>query len=366
METVIFDHQTFGMQRYGGISRYFYELAMKIAENSEFNVRILAFAYLNEYLKHCPEGIVTGFPVPRIPKVQKGLQIMNRELSRIAMQINPPEILHETFYDQHRIVSDQTKLVTTIHDMMPEIFPDTFSSFFSTEVRQQCMRRADHIIAVSENTKKDLINLFNVDPNKVSVVYHGVSSHIEDKNISASSDISDPYLLYVGTRPACKNFNRLLTAYAHSARLKKDFKLVCFGGDPFHITELELAHQLGLTQTSIIHLSGDDNLLASLYKRASAFIYPSLYEGFGMPVLEAMSLGCPVICSNTSSLPEVAGDAAEYFNPQEIEDIIEAIERVVYSSNQKKSLIELGLKRAKEFSWETCAKKTSEIYRSLL
>jgi glycosyltransferase involved in cell wall biosynthesis len=366
MARVVYDYQTFGLQKYGGISRYFYELATQIAAKREFEVQILAFAYLNEYLKQCPPGLVTGFPVPRIPKVQKPLFIVNRELSRLLLHRHPPELFHETFYSSHRLVPRQTKIVTTIYDMMPEKFPEIFAQIFSTEVRHQCVQRADHIICISEHTKQDLIEIFKVDARKVSVVYLGSSFQVEDLANLPNPPIPDPYILYVGTRPACKNFDRLLKAYAMSDRLKADFKLVCFGGDPLHKQELNLAQELGLAETSIIHFAGDDRMLASLYKGAAAFIYPSLYEGFGIPLLEAMSLRCPIVCSNTSSLPEVAGNAAEYFDPYEPESMVVAIEKVVYLPEWAEKLVKLGGERVKQFSWQTCAEKTCEVYRSLL
>jgi glycosyltransferase involved in cell wall biosynthesis len=366
MVRVVYDYQTFALQKYGGISRYFYELATRISANREFEVKVLAFAYLNQYLKQCPPGLVTGFPVPRIPKVQKPLSIVSRELSRLLLHRHPPELLHETFYTSHRLVPKQTRIVTTIHDMMPEKFPEIFGQIFSTEIRQQSVQRADHIICVSEHTKRDLLEIFDVDPSKVSVAYHGSSFEAEDLASLPASPIADPYILYVGTRSAYKNFDRLLKTYAMSDRLKADFKLVCFGGDPLHKQELNLAQELGVAETSIICFAGDDRLLASLYKGASAFIYPSLYEGFGLPLLEAMSLRCPIVCSNTSSLPEVAGDAAEYFNPYELESIMDAIEKVVYSPERVDKLVELGGERVKQFSWQICAEKTCEVYRSLL
>ncbi len=366
MAKIVYDYQTFALQKYGGISRYFYEIATWIAAKSEFEVQILAFAYLNQYLKQCPPGLVTGFSVPRIPKVQKPLSILSRELSRLFLHNNPPEILHETFYSPRNLASKQTRIVTTIYDMMPEKFPEIFAQIFSTEVRRQCVQRADRIICISEHTKSDLIEIFDVDPMKVSVVHLGSSFKVNDLANLPDPPVADPYILYVGTRPACKNFDRLLKAYAASNRLKTDFKLVCFGGDSPRKQELILAQELGVNENNFLHFSGDDHLLASLYKGATAFIYPSLYEGFGIPLLEAMSLRCPIVCSDTSSLPEVAGNAADYFDPYEVESMTAAIEKVVYSTQRAQELINLGDERVKMFSWETCARKTCEVYRSLL
>ena len=116
----------------------------------------------------------------------------------------------------------------------------------------------------------------------------------------------------------------------------------------------------------ITHINGDENLLRSLYKNAEFFIYTSKYEGFGIPILESFSQNCPVLCSNTSSLPEVAGDAAIYFNPDDYTSISEAIEKIIYSNNEKGNLIKKGRERLKLFSWEKCAEETNKVYKKIL
>ena len=163
-----------------------------------------------------------------------------------------------------------------------------------------------------------------------------------------------------------KNFSRLLQAFAASERLKNDFSLVCFGGRGLSGAELDEINSLGFARNRIVQVAGDDRVLANLYQYASILVYPSLYEGFGIPPLEAMSFKCPVACSYTSSLPEVAGDAAEYFDPLDTESIRSAIETVVYSTDKSATLIARGLVRLKLFSWEACAQQTKAVYASLL
>jgi glycosyltransferase involved in cell wall biosynthesis len=171
------------------------------------------------------------------------------------------------------------------------------------------------------------------------------------------------YLLFVGRRAIYKNFNALLKAYSSSEELMKNFNIIQFGGNKFSKEEIELIKSLKIDQSNIIHLNGNDKTLFDLYSNASALILPSLYEGFGLPILEAMSIGCPVVCSNTSSLPEVAGSAVKYFDPKNYEDIKEAIISVVFSSTYKNELIKLGYDQVKKFSWEKCAKDTLKIYK---
>ena len=173
------------------------------------------------------------------------------------------------------------------------------------------------------------------------------------------------YILYVGDRYGYKNFARFLQAYGNSQILKKDFKVVCFGGYPMLPEELKEAEKIGILPNSLLYFSGDDSLLTKLYQGAAVFVYPSLYEGFGIPPLEAMSLGCPVVCSNTSSIPEVVGEAAEFFDPNNVQNITNALETVLYSNERTKKLSILGKERAKLFSWQKCAEQTKKVYLSL-
>jgi glycosyltransferase involved in cell wall biosynthesis len=366
MSKVAYDYQIFCWQTYGGISRYFYELITRIAASGELNVQVLAGAYMNKYLQQSQPGLVWGFSVPRISKLQKILGIINTETSKAIFKSNPPDIVHETFYQSERLASKKSKVVITIHDMSPEKFPQFFAKYGMAEVKKLCVERADHIICVSENTKRDLIEILNVDPAKISVIYHASSLSADVENLESDANLSDPYILYVGGRGGHKNFDRLLKAYAISKQLKNHFKLVCFGGDPLSQREISLAQELGLSEGTLTRIIGDDSTLASLYKSAVAFVYPSLYEGFGIPLLEAMSLHCPVICSNTSSLPEVAGDAAEYFDPYDLESMANSLEKMVFSSDLRNDLVKRGIERVKQFSWDTCAKKTQEVYLTLL
>jgi glycosyltransferase involved in cell wall biosynthesis len=178
--------------------------------------------------------------------------------------------------------------------------------------------------------------------------------------------VTVPYLLYVGSRRYYKNFKALLQAYALNQQLSDEFKLVCFGGGRLSLAEKAEIQRLKIKEDRILYLEGGDRLLANLYKNAAVFIYPSLYEGFGIPPLEAMSLGCPVVCSNVSSIPEVVGAAGRYFDPNDIEDIGSAIESVVFSENSRTELIVRGSHRAAQFSWRKCAQETYSVYKKLL
>lgn len=360
---VVYDYQIFGRQKYGGISRYFCELAKGISADRHFDVKILAGAYINEYLPTLPSHLLVGMKIPKIPKTGKTIEQANIAFSKLWLQNYPPKIVHETFFRSNNFGSKDTRKVLTVYDMISDKFyPDSDLN----QVKEIAIRRADHIICISESTKNDLLNLISIDPSKVSVIYLGYSS---DRDLPSEQlqvkPISDPYILYVGDRYGYKNFSGLLQAYANSERLKKNFKLVCFGSLPLSSGERNSAHQLGIADTDLLHFSGNDAVLKQFYQGAAAFVYPSMYEGFGIPPLEAMSSSCPVVCSNTSSIPEVVGNAAELFDPADIDSMVDALEKVLFSSDYANNLIQLGLQRLQNFSWQTCAEQTSSIYSSL-
>jgi glycosyltransferase involved in cell wall biosynthesis len=362
---ILYDHQIFSTQEYGGISRYYYELARRISECEECDVSIYAPLYVNRYIRNDDKYRIIGFPIPKIPKTGKALIHFNAFLCGMFPQKYLPDIVHETYYAKNSSAPANAKTILTVYDMIHERFKDILPSRDKTSLnKESAINRADHIICISENTKNDLIDMFNVRPDKITVIYLGYT--LGKKSSQGELKTSKPYILYVGDRLYYKNFIRLLQAYSHSPQLQNNFDLVCFGGGSFTNNEINQIKDLNIKMESLIHLSGGDNILSALYSNAAVFVFPSLYEGFGIPPLEAMSFNCPVVCSNKSSIPEVAGDAAEYFDPYNIEEMMFSIESVVFSNEKRNILIEKGSKRIKLFSWEKCAQQTLETYSSLL
>lgn len=364
---VFYDYQIFCLQKHGGISRYIYEIASRINKIEEFQVKILAFAHINAYLKECNSEILAGFSVPSLPKSSKILEKINHELMKYYVSNKHPDIVHETYYS-HQKVAPRSKTVVTVHDMIHEKFNSLFAQRHRHLVKTKAaaIRRAERVICVSENTKKDLLEILDINPERVSVIHHGCSLQLSNNFQLSKRILLHPYILYVGQREGYKNFQRLLKAYSNSPKLNENFVLACFGGGAFSPEELILMNELKLPEGKVMQINGDDNTLANLYSQASAFVYPSLYEGFGIPLLEAMLFSCPVVCSNSSSIPEVVGCAAEFFDPYEPESITNALENVLYLSDKAKSLVKFGTERVKNFSWDICAEKTRSVYLSLL
>ena len=303
------------------------------------------------------------------PKFFRLTIIAGTFLARKSINSFQPNILHETYFCETDFSPNGVKKVITVHDMIHEKFSGYFKKSTGTSnPKRVASQRADHIICVSESTRQDLIDICHIPEEKTSVIHHGVDNIFTATPLDSDHLLNLPvnFILYVGKREGYKNFIAFLRAFAASTQLKEYFSIVCFGGGELSPSELALAGAVGLRPGQLIVYFGDDALLASIYRQASALVYPSLYEGFGFPPLEAMASGCPVICSNTSSLPEVVGTAGEYFDPLSQESIKKALEAVVFSTKRSDDLIAAGYLQASKFSWEKCAKDTMKEYQKLL
>jgi glycosyltransferase involved in cell wall biosynthesis len=364
---IAFDHQIFTQQTYGGISRYFTRIAHEFLGRGE-NVRLFAPLHINAYVASLPPDTVQGRRLRRYPpKTTRIFFACNQLISRRHIALWKPDLVHETYYARHSSAPLNCPTVVTVHDMIHELFSGHFSSRDKTAVtKAMAIARADHVICVSQNTKRDLISLLGTPEHKISVVLLGfdqLSHHTQSQHMQETK--AKPFLLYVGYRGGYKNFVGFLKSVAASQALRADFNVVAFGGGKFTPAELALIVSLGFAPNQVLQVSGDDTLLGGYYAKASAFVYPSLYEGFGIPPLEAMAHSCPVVSSNTSSMPEVIGHAGEYFNPMNTTEMQYAIESVVYSASRQAELKELGNARLANFSWAKCADQTLAVYRTL-
>jgi glycosyltransferase involved in cell wall biosynthesis len=368
---IAFDPQIFSLQPYGGISRYFVETATRLAALPDTEVSVLAFAHLNAYLAAAPQGAVVGRSITVLPQSARStLARVNVALARSWLARHPVDIVHETYYSPRPLSrSGKAKTVVTVLDMIHEKFPSLSAG--SNRVmaeKRAAVERADHIVCISENTRRDLIECLGVAPERTSVVLLGFSLQVSIPMPPGPPPVlgGSPYVLFVGKRGDYKNFVTLLRAYAASTNLRKDFLLVCFGDEPFNQAELNAARELGIGPDRLRHFRGNDDQLALFYRHAALFVYPSRYEGFGIPPLEAMSFDCPVVCSNTSSLPEVVGDAARTVDPDDADALRLAMEAVLGEKDLADDLRRRGRRRVAMFSWDECARQTRAVYASLL
>lgn len=273
------------------------------------------------------------------------------------------------------------KSIVIIHDLLHIKDPKVYKWFDSLYMRLLIpfsVKKADKIVTDSKSTSNDLIELTGATKENVSVIYlaaddkyHPLNdSNEENSNVLKKYNLKLPYLLYIGSLSPRKNIPFLIKAFEEFMKANNiDIQLVLAGGKSWKDEEIHQTISKSPYRENII-LTGfvDDDDLPYIYNQAEVFIYPSLYEGFGIPILEAMASGCPVLTSNTSSPPEVAGDAVLYFDPTNINDLVQNISKVVNNNELQTDLIEKGLKRVKEFSWKKTAQSIvliyDEIYKS--
>ena len=349
-----YDHTIFARHRRGGISRYFCEIATRIGRTE--TVVVAAPLYPNLHLKE-DFWVTQGIYVDLGWGTGTLADAVGRVLGPTAM--GRTDILHETFYSvSSRYEQPLAGRVVTVHDMIHERF---YPAGNVARWKKATIDRADLIICVSNKTRDDLLDTLNISESRVRVVHLGYELRHGSPRDRPPEEF--PYLLHVGPRGEYKNFSFLLSAMSMSARLRKNFGLVCFGGPPLSKGEIRQIEDAGV---SWFHqVTGDDSVLASYYQHAHALVMPSLCEGFGIPVLEAMSFGCPVCCSTGGALPEVAGEAAVFFDPKDAERCREVLERLAFDTDLRETMRERGYERVTQFGWDKCARETGSAYREL-
>lgn len=361
---VLFDYQAFNMQKAGGVSRYFVELADHLRRLDGIQIKVLAGLYVNEHLRARRAelaDVVTGMPLHRGVPVNPGLSLINRAFLSAAIGFFPSDIYHATYFNR-LLARSRMKRVVTVFDMTYERYPHLFLSRDPTPRRKKrSVEEADGVICISENTRNDLVELYRIPAEKTCVIYP--SSTLAEVP-PAESNVEEPFFLFVGHRAAYKNFGNLLAAMARMQGNERDCRLLCFGGPPPAKDELAQIDRLQLRER-VRFMKGPDDVLAGLYRKAVALVYPSLYEGFGLPLVEAMALRCPVLSSDRSSLPEVAKDAALFFNPEQAEDMAEKMTCILHDTKTRDQRVEKGLLRARIFTWENCARETLSFYRRI-
>lgn len=356
---ILFDHQIFLTQKYGGISRYFTELAKEFEKINQDYYMSVYFSN-NEYITD-------------IKKVRKfnNNKLFNKVLYQFSSLISKHyisksnfDIFHPTYYDPYFLESIKTPYVLTIYDFMHEKFQDMFSSKDKNIAwKKECAMKADRIIAISENTKQDIIEYYGIAADKIDVVY--LSSSLKKIDEELDMQLPQKYILFVGNRSRYKNFNMFIKAVTPLFNEEDKLNVVCAGGGSFSQDEQMMLEELGI-KDKVKYFNIDDKVLAYLYQKAMFFIFPSLYEGFGIPVLEAFNCNCPVVLSNQGSLPEVGGDAVEYFDPYSSESILNAVKKLYFDENRREKLKQLGIIQAKKFSWEKTAKETIAVYNKMI
>jgi len=358
---LIFDNIIFALQRAGGISVYWHELLSRFLLDSDINFKVLDYSTGNIFRAKL------GISDNKIINPKFRLPIY------LERYINPKEcftnsLFHSSYYRVNRCIN--TINITTVHDFIYELYKSGLSKFVHTFQKSQSILKSSKIICVSNNTKNDLLRFFpSLNHDSIKVVYNGVDDTYKILKDRGSSLIKNyinystgEYVLYVGDRKS--KYKNFITAVKSCQIQKKP--LVIVGGKKLDKIEIDFLNS-SLGKHHYTQLVGIENdTLNILYNNACCLLYPSLYEGFGIPILEAQRAGCPVITSNFSSIPEVAGKGAILLNDLNENTIAEMIFIVDNDNQLKEILINEGIKNSANFSWDRCYIETKNIYKEIL
>lgn len=380
---VLYDFKAFDMQTHGGVSRCFAELYSHRPAfvDAHISVKETDNVYLQE-LGFPPKGtLYKNFLCDKDTKLKHFLfklkyNIQYGKFSRLdkrplinlfetesVLKKGDFDIFHPTFFDDYFLpFLGKKPFVITVHDMIPEIF-----SIDKHQVEQKLaiIPKATHIIAVSERTKQDLVRIMHVPEEKVSVIYHG--SDEEPYTPSTTAPIAEEYILFVGTRYEYKNFKAFCKSCVGILKRHPQLKIVCTGV-PFSPEEIQFFESLGIKERMVHKFVQTSQELLDLYHYAFTFVYPSKYEGFGIPILEAYKADCPVMLNRASCFPEIAGDAAVFFDlnseKSDFEEQFETLYRL--TGDERGELIQRQRERMKLYSWSKSAAQLADVYKEVL
>ena len=359
---ILYDGEIYGNQKVGGINRYFDNIISRLPQ--EFEPILTSVRSRNDY--HPSHPNLKLFNYKRFGfKPGRLCYWLEQYYFQAVEATNSHQVFHPTYYfllTRQKFEKKCCPVVITVHDMIHEIFADEMDPQGQTaEIKRRAILAADILLCNSENTKKDLLERYKLPEERVLVTY--LATEFNPNLAYGNENIpSRPFFLHVGGRGAYKNFNTLLTAFSKVVSQVPDAKL-CVVGSPFDLLEQSKIAEMSLDN----HIQNfgyvSDSHLAKLYRNCIAFVYPSLYEGFGIPLLEAMICQAPIIASNTSSFPEVVGDAGLLFDPTSLADLADRLLFMLDNPAERDILIAKGLERVKHFSWDMTATKTVEAYR---
>lgn len=357
---VLYDYQMFSIQKYGGITRYFCEIIKNLPPNIHPKLPLLFTE--NQHASQNRDLFKKTFFIPSHQfkgkfYIKNFLQHFNHYTSIQNIKSNKFDLFHPTFYNNYYFKDLKKPLVITVHDLIIfKVNNKDYNSHPRREEMKLAIQKADRIIAISENTKRDIIEVFKISPNIIDVIHHG----FYQPPILRSQNKFGNYILFVGQRSHHKNFDLFIEAAGRILNKNPDTNIICVG-PPFSESEKNNLVRLKIGQ-QVRAMNVTDEVLNNLYANALLFVYPSLYEGFGMPILEAFANDCPVCLSNTSCFPEIAGNAGVYFDPTSGDSIFYAINELIFDNDLKQEKIELGRIRLSEFSWKKAASETAACY----
>ena len=359
---ILYDYQGL-IQRAGGVSRCICEYIKVLKENND--IEIACPLTDNIYLKDILHKETLFHNIPDFAGRYRIMKFIDKLYSTYKVRKNNFDIFHPTLDLKFYYGNIKKPYVLTIHDLIPELFfsktPDKQINTWLKN-KAKAIAGASRIMCVSENTKKDLLKHYNfVNESKVKVVPHGIYPY---SGIYKKNDYGN-YILFVGTRDSYKNFKLCLKSFKIVSNKHPDIKIICTGKQ-FTKDELEYIDFLGLKNNVINVGYVKDDELASLYHFALLFIFPSLYEGFGIPILEAFVNKCPACIANVSCFPEIGGNAVSYFNPNDETSMADAVLNIIEDKDYANELRNKGFVRAQKYTWNLSANKVMECYKEII
>jgi glycosyltransferase involved in cell wall biosynthesis len=357
-----FDQQIFMSQVNGGISRYYFELIRRLGATGSVRPTLFAGFYISRLPLRSLKGCrVIGLPRHfKIGPLHRALELATETANRRLLRRLAPDVYHPTYY-RAATPPPGTRMVVTVYDMIHEKFPHHYPGDDTAPAKRAACASADAVICISESARQDLLDLYPSLEAKTSVV-HLAADPLFAAPSSFDSILPFPYGLFVGGRKGYKGFDVALEAWQEIAGLHPEVRWVCVGGGGFQPAELAEIKRRGLGDL-VSQQTADDRRLAELYRGARVFVYPSRYEGFGLPILEAMACGCPVVCSRASSLPEVGGPAAGYFEPGDAGGLAQKLTTILENPAHRAVQIQAGYEQQRRFSWDECARQTAAVYQ---
>ncbi len=364
MIKILFDHQKFSIQTYGGISRYFANIINRIANTPNLTFKLGVLYSKNYYLKALYQPLNNWFFRCILRKERKRTK-WNKIYCKYLLKKNDFDVFHPTYFNPYFLKYLKKPLVITIHDMTYEALPEYFTNADPLTWQKRILaEKAAKIIAISETTKKDIIKYLNINEQKIEVIHHGID--LVQPVYASVKNLPAQYILFVGSREAYKNFFILATAFKILSIKYSNLHLVLAGGGDLAFADNEFLIRNGISDKTV-QISPTDAQLNTIYKNAECFVFPSLYEGFGLPILEAFNNNCPIILSNCSCFKEIAGlDAALYFDAHCSTDLTQKIESLINNSNLKTQLVTAGKAKLQNYSLKKCVEKTVKIYQSIV
>jgi len=377
---ILYDFQNFSYQKYGGISRYFKELITSLSNFNNISCVFPSFFSENIYHENLKVHIEPTYKWITIllnkilhseSKIKNSIIHRYNRISSIRkIKKNDFDVFHPTYYEPYFIDACNKPFVITVHDLIHEKFPNYFTEKSFLTDKKRILNSASRLIAISESTKNDLIEIYGILESKIDVIHHGINSSFAETQISSSISKyvnefqTKKYILYVGARWFYKDFYFFIKSCLQILLENSEISIVCTGAS-FNNEEIKFLKEINVSKR-VFHINANDIELNFIYKNAIFFVYPSTYEGFGMPILEAFSAGCPCLLSDIDVFKEVASDSAQYYKCSDEKDFIDKANLLLTDSKLRNEFILKGYIRVKEFSWEKTAQKTLETYQKAI